>query len=102
MRVQLGHLVDAAALPNVVIRVLPFGSGAYPAISSGAFTVLEFAAPEDPHIAYLAQLTSGIYLETLREVGTYRLAYEQLRAAALGPEDSAEFISRLAGELTPP
>ncbi len=71
-------------------------------MSSGAFSVLEFSDPDDPHIAYTAQLTGGTYLETLREVGTYRLAYEQLRAAALGPQDSAELISRLAGELPPP
>ncbi len=102
MWAQLDHLAQAAALPNVVIRVLPFDSGAHPAMSSGAFNVLEFSAPEDPHIAYLAQLTSGIYLETLREVGTYRLAYEQLRAAALGPRDSTELIARLAAELPPP
>jgi transcriptional regulator with XRE-family HTH domain len=99
MRAQLDHLADVAALPNVVIRVLPFGIGAHPALSSGAFNVLEFSDPEDPHLVYTTQLTSGIYLETLREVGTYRLAYEQLRAAALGPEDSAEFIGQLASEL---
>ena len=89
MRAQFDHLADDAALPNVVIRVLPFDSGAHPAMNSGAFSVLEFSHPEDPHIAYLAQLTSGIYLDTLREVGTYRLAYEQLRAAALGPQSSS-------------
>jgi hypothetical protein len=102
MRAQLDHLVGAAALPNVVIRVLPFDSGAHPAMGSGAFSVLEFSHPEDPHITYLAQLTSGIYLHTLREVGTYRLAYEQLRAAALGPQDSAGLIAHLSAELPPP
>lgn len=99
MRAQLGHLADAAALPNVVIRVLPFDSGAHPAMNSGAFSVLEFADPQDPHIAYTAQLTGGMYLETLREVGTYRLAYEQLRTAALEPQDSTTLITHL---LPPP
>ncbi len=102
MRAQLDHLAEAAALPNVVIRVLPFGSGAHPAMNSGAFSVLEFSDPQDSHIAYTAQLTGVMYLETLRDVGTYRLAYEQLRTAALGPQDSAEFIGLLAGELPPP
>ncbi|MGQ0779185.1 MAG: helix-turn-helix domain-containing protein [Pseudonocardiales bacterium] len=102
MRAQLEHLAEAAAWPNVVIRVLPFRAGAHPAMNSGAFSVLEFSEPDDPRTVYAAQLTGGIYLEVLREVGTYRLAYEQLRVASLGPEDSAEFIGRLAGELTAP
>lgn len=70
-------------------------------MSTGAFRVLEFPNPHDPPIVYTAQLTSSVYLQTLREVGTYRLAYEQLRTAALGPEESAELIGRLAAELTP-
>lgn len=102
MRAQLDHLAEAAAWPNVVIRVLPFSAGAHPAMNSGAFSVLEFSDPDDPRTVYTAQLTGGSYLEILREVGTYRLAYEQLRVASLGPEDSAEFISRLAGELATP
>ncbi len=100
MRPQLGRLPEVAALPNVVIRVPPFSAGAHPAMSSGAFGVLEFSDPEDPRTVYTAQLTGGIYREILCEVGTYRLAYEQLRVASLGPEDSAEFIGRLAGDLT--
>jgi transcriptional regulator with XRE-family HTH domain len=102
MRAQLGHLAGAAELPNVTIRVLPGSSGAHPAMRTGTFSVLEFPDPEDPRIVYLAQLTSGSYLETLREVGTYRLAYEQLRTAALGPQGSAQLIGRLADELTAP
>lgn len=60
MRAQLDHLAEAAALPNVVIRVLPFGIGAHPAMSRGAFNVLEFPDPADSHIAYTAQPTSSI------------------------------------------
>lgn len=102
MRAQLDHLSAVAALPNVVIRVLPFEAGAHPTMGSGGFSVLEFPSPEDSRIAYTTQLTGGFYLDLLRDVGTYRLAYEQLRAAALGPEDSAELIARLAAELTSP
>ncbi|MGI9002116.1 MAG: helix-turn-helix domain-containing protein [Pseudonocardia sp.] len=102
MRAQLEHLSVAAALPNVVIRVLPFEAGAHPTMGSGAFNVLEFSHSEDPRIVYTAQPTGSFYLDTLREVGTYRLAYEQLRAASLEPDDSAELITRLTADLTSP
>jgi len=101
MREQLQQLTTLGELPNVTLRVLPFAAGAYPTLS-GSFHVLEFPDPDDPRIVYLDNLTGSLYLESIREVGLYRLAYQQLQDIALRPDESAKLIVRLTEELTPP
>ncbi|MGH3996169.1 MAG: helix-turn-helix domain-containing protein [Pseudonocardiaceae bacterium] len=97
MRDQLTHLVAILELPNVTIRVLPFAAGEHPA-THGAFSLLEFPDPDDPHIVYLDGLTTSYYLNDLREVGAYQLAHERLRALALGADESRSMIAALMEE----
>jgi transcriptional regulator with XRE-family HTH domain len=101
MREQLQRLTALGELPNVTLRVLPFGAGAHPALN-GAFQVLEFPDPDDPRIVYIDYVIGGLYLEHMREVGLYRLAYQQLQDIALRPDESAKLIVRLTEEITPP
>ncbi|MGH3768008.1 MAG: helix-turn-helix domain-containing protein [Pseudonocardiaceae bacterium] len=99
MREQLLRLTELGELPNVTLRVLPFGAGAHPALH-GAFHVLEFPDPDDPRIVYLDNRTSSLYLESVRDVGLYRLAYQQLQAVTLQPDESAKLVVRLTEEMT--
>jgi transcriptional regulator with XRE-family HTH domain len=98
MAAQLQHLVEVQQLPNVTVRVLPFTAGAHPALH-GAFTVLEFPTAEDPRVVYIDNLSSSLYLEAIREVGLYRLTYQQLQQQALQPGESTQMIVRLMEEL---
>jgi len=97
MRAQLKHLVSMMQLPNVTVRILSFAAGEHPA-THGAFTVLEFPDPADPHIVYLDVLTNSYYLNDLREVGAYQLAHDRLRAQALGPDQSQSMIIAILEE----
>lgn len=101
MRGQLRQLTALGELPNVTLRALPFEAGSHPALH-GAFHVLEFPDPNDPRIVYLDNLVGSLYLEHIREVGLYRLAYQQLQAAALQPDESAKLVVRLTEEMTSP
>lgn len=101
MREQLQQLTALGERPNVTLRVLPFDAGAHPALN-GVFTVLEFPDPDDPRIVHVDNLIGSAYLESIREVGLYRLAYQQLQDIALRPDESAKLIVRLTEELTPP
>jgi transcriptional regulator with XRE-family HTH domain len=101
MRAQLAHIVSMSERPNITIRVLPFAVGEHPA-THGAFSVLEFPDPDDPHIVYLDVLTTSYYLNDLREVGAYQLAHDRLRALALGPDDSRSMIAALHEEKSKP
>ena len=97
MRAQLLHLVEAADLPNVTVRLLLFEAGAHPA-ANGAFSLLEFPDEDDPRVVCLDTLVTTIYREGLREVGAYQLAHERLCAKALSPEDTGAFLRRMIEE----
>jgi transcriptional regulator with XRE-family HTH domain len=95
MRAQLDHLVEASALPHVTLQVLPYSMGAHPGMY-GKFAILEFEDASDATVVYLEGVTSDLYLEKPGEVHDYSMMYEHLRALALGPVQSREFIQEIA------
>ncbi|SDJ77309.1 Helix-turn-helix domain-containing protein [Actinopolyspora mzabensis] len=98
MREQLEHLVTMSELPHVTLQVLPFDAGAVPALGA-PFIILSFPDQEDPDVPFADYLTGCVYIEDEDEVESYNLNYSALEQAALAPADSAEFITKLAGEL---
>ena len=72
MQDQLKRLVEAASLPNVSIRVLPYGAGAHAALDS-TFIILEFSAPV-PRVIYVDGLVRQIYWSESR-TSRYRQVY---------------------------
>ncbi|HXT44354.1 MAG TPA: DUF5753 domain-containing protein, partial [Pseudonocardiaceae bacterium] len=100
MREQLEHLIRVTERPNVTVRLLPFASGAHAGLD-GAFSVLEFPDPEDGRIVTVETMTSTLYVERTRDVGVYRLAFEQIGSDALGPVETVDMISATALELGP-
>lgn len=97
MRRQLGRLVSLSTLPNVSVRVIAAGSGAYPSLST-AFSILSFASDE-PDVGYIELLDKGVYLEQHNDVEMYTLNFAGLQEVALGPEDSVELISTIGSAL---
>lgn len=100
MRQQLAHLVSMMERANVTVRLLPFRAGEHPGLD-GAFSVLEFADPEDGRIVTVETMTSTLYLERTRDVGTYRLAFDQLWSVTLGPDETIDMINITMRELEP-
>ncbi|MFF5206359.1 helix-turn-helix domain-containing protein [Streptosporangium sp. NPDC000396] len=98
MREQLTKLKELAELPNVVIQVLPSALGAHTA-SAGTFAILEFPGMYDLDVVYVETMTSSLYIETEAEVFRYNMAFDQLRAMALGPDESMAMIARVAENL---
>lgn len=98
MRTQLKHLSRIAHLPNVSIRMVPFGAGAYPAMGL-PFVILRFDRPEWPDVAYQENLNSCIYVENEEEVAHYTAAYAGLCQLALSKEDTLQVIDDLTGAL---
>ena len=101
MRAQCARLLELAALPNLVLQVLPDAAGAHPG-SAGTFSVLEFPEPDDPAVAYVETMTGNLFVEKDAEVHRYTLAFSRLSAMALSPEESQAFIARLAGRAPQP
>ncbi|MFG1875096.1 helix-turn-helix domain-containing protein [Sphaerisporangium sp. NPDC049003] len=95
MREQGRHLLEQAELPNVTIQVLPNALGAHP--GTVEFSILEFPEPYDPDAVYVETMTSSLYVEDDMDVYRYTLAFDQLRAMALGPDESIKMIRRVVG-----
>jgi transcriptional regulator with XRE-family HTH domain len=98
MRDQLRHLVRQAALPSVCVQVLTVSMGAHQGMN-GPFSVLGFADPDEPTIAYLENAVGTTHVHKDAEVRGYQLVFDRLRSQALSPHDSVALIERLVAEL---
>lgn len=97
MRDQLRSLLDATEQPNLTIQILPFAAGAHAGMD-GSFTILGFLEPGDPDVVYTENATGGLFLDKADELQRYEFIFDQIRAAALPPAESAAFIAKLAEE----
>jgi transcriptional regulator with XRE-family HTH domain len=93
MRDQLERLVEASALPNVTIQVIPYEAGAHTALDS-TFILLEFKPPV-VGVVYVDGLAGQLYLEREQDVQRYKEVLRQLRALSLSPQDSVELVADL-------
>ncbi|GLW08993.1 transcriptional regulator [Microtetraspora sp. NBRC 13810] len=98
MRRQIHHIVEMAARPNIAVQVVPNDVGAHAAMAN-SFTILQFAAPEDPTLVYVETITGDVYLEMPEQVANYTLAYDHVRASALSPDASVAYLGDLAEQL---
>ncbi|MCX4881484.1 helix-turn-helix transcriptional regulator [Streptomyces sp. NBC_00847] len=95
MRDQLEHLVEQSQLPHVTVQVIPFEMGAHPGLN-GQYAILEFPDAADSSVVYIEGVTSDLYLEKANDVQKYSVMYEHLRAQALNPDQSRQFIADIA------
>ncbi|MEU6842939.1 helix-turn-helix transcriptional regulator [Streptomyces sp. NPDC046716] len=96
MERQLQHLLAIGELRNVLIQVLPFGR-AYGVALNGPIALLETADHEYYAFAE-GQKTSALYADA-DKVSQLTRAHDMIRMHALSPEDSAEFIRKVAQTL---
>ena len=92
---QLERLIELSQLPHVPIQVMPFEMGAHPGVN-GQYAILEFPDAADSSVVYLEGVTSDLYLEKPSDVQSYSVMYEHLRAEALNPDQTREFIEKVA------
>jgi hypothetical protein len=97
-RHQLRHLMRQAALPSVCLQVLPVSVGVHQGLN-GPFSVLGFADPDEPTIAYVENAVGATHVHKDAEVRGYKLVFDRLRSEALSPRDSVALIERLAAGL---
>jgi transcriptional regulator with XRE-family HTH domain len=101
---QLRHLVDASELPNVTLRLVPFGAGLHPGMMSGPFGVLRFPVnggglESEPPTVYADIYTGAIYLDKPHEVERYDRAFGDIWEASLGEDASRGLLLQAAEEL---
>lgn len=92
---QLRHLLERSARPTIEVRVLPLRAGRL-ASTRGTFAIFQLPEPF-PEVAYTETLAGGVYVEA-PGIESFVRAYDGHSNLALGPADSAEFISAIAEE----
>jgi hypothetical protein len=97
MRGQLERLIEATKLPNVTLQVLPFGTGAHPAMV-GAFSVLRFADQELPDVVYVEHLTSALYLSKQEDVDQYLHVMESICVRSAAPDQTVEIVGQILND----
>ncbi len=98
MRAQLVRLLESGELPRVTIQVLPFARGAHAGVE-GSFSIIGFPDPTDLDVVYVDCPAGNIFLEKEKDVRRHTTWFDHLRAAALPPDESADFITAAADDL---
>ena len=98
MQAQLLHLADSAIGGKITVQVLPFGAGPHPG-QAGPFIILGFAELTEPEVVYMETVGGNLYVDKPEEVKLFTTVFDQLRAVALSPAQSAAMLQALAGEL---
>jgi hypothetical protein len=95
LRDQAAYLIQAAKEPRISIRVLRLSAGAHRDAAT-PFTLLRFADPALPDVAYIQTPTTGLYLDKPDDVDVYRELVTMLELIA---EPAAATPGILAGLL---
>lgn len=97
MQAQLGRLIDAADSPDILIQVLPYSAGDHPG-TDGPFLVFDFA--NAPSSGYTECKGGGMIVEQPEQVAGLVTTMSLIRAAALSPRESREYIMRIRDGIT--
>ncbi|WP_176611616.1 helix-turn-helix transcriptional regulator [Actinomadura sp. WMMB 499] len=97
VRGQYAHLLKMAERPNVELRLLRFEDGLHPGMAT-VFHIFRFPGGEPPMV-YQETDAAIRDIDPADKVEAYELTYEQIKEAALGPAESAEYISKLMATL---
>ncbi|MEU9060711.1 helix-turn-helix transcriptional regulator [Streptomyces sp. NPDC048430] len=95
MRGQWQRLLEAGALRNVEVQVMPAEAGFHVGLD-GPFVVLE--TDEHKHLGYIESQEVGCMVRDPADVSAFGMRYGKLRSQALNGAESARFIERLVGE----
>jgi hypothetical protein len=63
----------------------------------GNFTLIRFALPDDPDIVYIEGMSRDVFVEA-DDAREYCEIFEHLKAAALNPEETRQYIDHIQSE----
>ena len=98
MREQLNRLAEAARLPNIVIQVIPAGTGAHEGLRGGAFVIADFA--DHLSVAYQDTAVQGQIIDSADDVASLMVLLDTIKSVALPVAASLELIEEVAKKWT--
>jgi transcriptional regulator with XRE-family HTH domain len=97
MREQFLHLARMAQRDHITVQVLPYTTDSHRGVA-GPFSIVS-TPPPGMDVVRTDTLATSLYIEDDAQVHAYRLVFDQLRAAALGPAPSLDLIRSAAERL---
>ncbi|RII15307.1 Helix-turn-helix protein [Streptomyces sp. YIM 130001] len=94
-RRQLEHLLEIGQLRNVTLQVMPIDIASHPGLG-GSFRL--FKLQNGTTLGYTEVQSVTRLFSTSKEVQSLEMQYGNIRAEALRPRESLEFIEKLLGE----
>ncbi|MEW2548307.1 helix-turn-helix transcriptional regulator [Streptomyces sp. NPDC047002] len=98
MRDQVDRLLDAMALPNVTLQLMPFAIGPHLG-AFGPFHLFRFDVTELPDVVYTENLTGAVYLDRRPDSAAYLEVLDSLSARAASVAETKAFLRTLRKEL---
>lgn len=98
LRAQVDRLIEACALPNVTLQVMPFAAGPHPAMY-GPFCIFRFRFQELPDIVYSESLTGAVYIDDRDDVSVYLEALDRMCAQAAPAPSTEAYLSGIRKEI---
>ncbi|MFJ4905626.1 Scr1 family TA system antitoxin-like transcriptional regulator [Streptomyces sp. NPDC093249] len=95
-RVQLQRLIEVAQFRNVYLQIMPDDQTEHPALE-GQFTLITLKGQRE--VAYTESYGNSRLFTGLEEVRVYGERYGIMRAEALTPLESLEYLKQMLGEL---
>jgi transcriptional regulator with XRE-family HTH domain len=95
MHEQLLSIEEQAGKMNIVVQIMPFSTVRHPGFE-GTLGVIEFG--DKTPIWYSDAWSAGKLSDDRAEVADYTRYFDLIRAAALSPAESLEFIARVRSE----
>jgi transcriptional regulator with XRE-family HTH domain len=96
-RAQLEHLLDMSERTGVTILVIPFRNGVFPG-SGHSIGYLTGPVPQLDTVL-LDQSHGSVLLDAETQLEKYRLLLDRMETTALKPDDSRDFVHRVAQDL---
>ncbi|WP_092929128.1 helix-turn-helix domain-containing protein [Actinopolyspora alba] len=96
---QLEHLLAMVERhPHVVVQVVPLNAVDHPLLG-GPIEILRFGDTVPDIVHQPTFIGAGVYVVEQRDIDECTRAFDRLRAIALGPQESQDFIARHVKEL---
>ena len=94
MFAQIRRIMELADRPSITVQVIPFERGGYPIY--GPYTLLQFNKARD--IVHLEHKQASGFLDEPEDTGPFQALTDTLKAVALGPADTSDFLYAAAAD----
>ncbi|MFF1960333.1 helix-turn-helix domain-containing protein [Streptomyces sp. NPDC058220] len=98
MRAQIDRLLEATAMPNVTLQIMPFAVGPHLG-AFGPFHLFRFDLTELPDVVYTENLTGAVYMDQRPDVAAYLEVLDNMSARAALVDGSRAFLREIRKEL---